>query len=90
MTVTAVEIQQMKGLGEFVLGCIAGGLLSAAAFFAVEGLMPSAADAHELDDQSAVVHLWGDTKTKNGKTVLYGCSVDHEKGDRYAEVTCHY
>jgi hypothetical protein len=35
----------MKGLGELVLGCIAGGLLGAAAFFAVDALMPTGAKA---------------------------------------------
>ena len=35
----------MKGLGRVVVGSIAGGLLGAAAFFAVDGLMPSTAEA---------------------------------------------
>ena len=35
----------MKGLGELVLGCIASGLLSAAAFFAVDALVPAPAEA---------------------------------------------
>ncbi|WP_041426460.1 hypothetical protein [Synechococcus sp. CC9311] len=35
----------MKGLKGVVVGSIAGGLLGAASFFAVDGLMPNAADA---------------------------------------------
>ena len=40
----------MKGLGELVLGCIAGGLLGTAAFFAVDALIPKAADAQVSDE----------------------------------------
>jgi hypothetical protein len=47
----------MKGLTRVVRGSIAGGLLGAVAFFTVDALMPSAADAHELDDQSPVTYL---------------------------------
>ena len=35
----------MKGLSRVVVGSIAGGLLGAAAFFAVDGLMPTDAKA---------------------------------------------
>ena len=35
----------MEGLGRVVIGSAVGGLLGAAAFFAVDGLMPSTADA---------------------------------------------
>ena len=35
----------MKGLGRVVVGSAVGGLLGATAFFAVDGLMPSAVDA---------------------------------------------
>ena len=35
----------MKSFGRVVLGSIAGGVLGAAAFFAVDGLMPSTAEA---------------------------------------------
>ena len=37
--------QSMEGLGRVVVGSAVGGLLVAAAFFAVDGLMPSAVDA---------------------------------------------
>jgi len=40
----------MKGLSRVVIGSIAGGLLGAAAFFAVDGLIPSAADAQVSDE----------------------------------------
>ncbi len=49
----------MKGLGHLVLGCIAGGLLGAAVFFAVDALIPTAADAHDLKSQSTTVDLIG-------------------------------
>ena len=35
----------MKGLGRVVIGSAVGSLLGAAAFFAVDGLMPSTAEA---------------------------------------------
>ena len=35
----------MKGLGRVVIGSAVGGLVGAATFFAVDGLMPSAVDA---------------------------------------------
>ncbi len=35
----------MKGISHVVIGSVAGGLLGAAAFFANDGLIPSAADA---------------------------------------------
>ncbi len=38
----------MKGLSHVVIGSIAGGLLGAAAFFAIDGLMPKAAEADNL------------------------------------------
>jgi len=40
----------MKGLKHVVIGSAVGGLLSAAAFFAVDGLMPKTADAPSLYD----------------------------------------
>ena len=49
----------MKGLGHLVLGCIAGGLLGAAVFFAVDALIPMPADAHDLKNQSTTVDLIG-------------------------------
>mgnify|MGYP001275981415 CR=1 FL=1 len=49
----------MKGLGHLVLGCIAGGLLGAAVFFAVDALIPTPADAHDLKNQSTTVDLIG-------------------------------
>ena len=49
----------MKGLGHLVLGCIAGGLLGAAVFFAVDALIPTPADAHDLKKQSTTVDLIG-------------------------------
>ena len=35
----------MKGLSRVVIGSAVGGLLGAAAFFAIDGLMPKAAEA---------------------------------------------
>ncbi|WP_066906763.1 hypothetical protein [Synechococcus sp. MIT S9509] len=35
----------MKGLGRVVIGSAVGGLVGAASFFAVDGVMPKAADA---------------------------------------------
>lgn len=40
----------MKGLVHVVLGSITGGLLGAAAFFTVDGLIPMAADAQVSDE----------------------------------------
>ena len=49
----------MKGFSELVLGCIAGGLLGAAAFFAVDALMPAHTDAQYLN--SAGENIYGDS-----------------------------
>ena len=38
----------MEGLGRVVIGSAVGGVLGAAAFFAVDGLMPSTADAQSM------------------------------------------
>ena len=38
----------MKGLSHVVIGSITGGLLGAAAFFAIDGLIPSAAESDTL------------------------------------------
>ena len=40
--------QSMKDLGRVVIGSAVGGLLGAAAFFAVDGLMPKGANADTL------------------------------------------
>ena len=37
--------QTMKGISHVVIGSVVGSLMGAAAFFAVDGLIPSAADA---------------------------------------------
>ena len=42
----------MEGLGRVVIGSAVGGLLGAAAFFAVDGLTPSAADAAPLKSKN--------------------------------------
>ena len=45
----------MKGLSRVVIGSAVGDLMGAAAFFAVDGLMPSTADAHDIDGRDATV-----------------------------------
>ena len=67
-----------------VLLSAVGGLLGAAAFFAVDGLTPSAANARLEDGDDVTVYLIG-PKTKDGDTVLYGCSVDGDDS-----VSCYY
>ena len=86
--VTAFETNQMKGLGRVVLGSIAGGLLGAAAFFAIDGLMPSTADAHDIDGRAATVWLMN-SKLKDavGTPFLYSCEIDDSDADP-VEVTC--
>mgnify|MGYP001268284263 CR=1 FL=1 len=79
-----VPNQSMKGLGRVVVGSAVGGLLGAAAFFAVDGLNPSPANAQLEDGDDVTVYLIG-PETKDGDTVLYGCSVDGDDS-----VSCYY
>ena len=74
----------MKGLGRVVLGSAVGGLLGAAAFFAVDGLNPSPANAQLEDGDDVTVYLIG-PETKDGNKVLYGCEVDGADA-----VICYY
>jgi len=52
----------MKGVGRVVVGSAVGGLLGAAAFFAVDGLMPRSVSAAEIK----FVECWGGTDTVTG------------------------
>ena len=49
--------QSMKGLGRVVIGSAVGGLLGAAAFFAVDGLMPSKVEA-QCSFSDETVSVW--------------------------------
>ena len=44
-----IRNQSMKGLSRVVLGSIAGAVLGAASFFAVDGLIPEAANAQSYN-----------------------------------------
>ena len=74
----------MKGLGRVVIGSAVGGLLGAAAFFAVDGLNPSPSNSQLVDGDDVTVYLVG-LETKDGNTVLYGCNVEGPDA-----VTCYY
>ena len=68
----------MKSLSRVVLGSVAGCLLGAAAFFAVDALMPSKAEAHDENSEihtTAFVQLSGATKLSNGGSTLHSCNV---------------
>ena len=49
----------MKGLGRVVVRSAVGGLLGAAAFFAVDGLMPSQGNAQYLNEAGG--NIYGDS-----------------------------
>ena len=74
----------MKGIKRVVIGSAVGGLVGAAAFFAVDGLNPSPANAQLEDGDDVTVYLVG-LETKDGNTVLYGCNVEGPDA-----VTCYY
>ena len=76
--------QSLKGLRPIDIGSAVGGLLGAAAFFAVDGLNPSPANAQLEDGDDVTVYLIG-PETKDGDTVLYGCNVDGDDS-----VNCYY
>jgi len=62
----------MKGLGRVVVGSAVGGLLGAAAFFAVEGLMPKGSNADTL--YRSPIHdnsLYGGPAYRGGGTTYY-------------------
>ena len=52
-------VYQMKALGRVVVGSAVGGLLGAAAFFAVDGLMPSQGNAQYRNEAGG--NLYGDS-----------------------------
>ena len=82
----------MKGLTHIVLGSIAGGLLGASAFFAVDALMPFKAEALEAGEREQTsVHLFGDAKLSNGNQALYSCTAFYREGDwKYPlQVNCY-
>ena len=88
------DLGQMKILNLAVVGAFAGGvagaLIGASTMFAVDALMPQT-KAHEMSDQDAVVYYFSDDiKPKNGDSVLYGCTIDHENGENFSDVNCHW
>ena len=52
---SCIRIQPMEGIGLVVIGSAVGGLLGAATFFAVEGLMPRTATAERRDPAGLVM-----------------------------------
>ena len=80
----------MKGLGRVVIGSAVGGLLGAAAFIAVDGLMPATSDAHEeINGRSATVFLMNsELKEKVGKAFLYACDASQSAPGEDIQVTC--
>ena len=52
--------QSMKGLTRVVVGSAVGGLLGAASFFAVDGLMPSQGNAQYLNEAGG--NIYGDSR----------------------------
>ena len=83
-----IRHQLMKSLSRVALSSIAGALLGVASFFAVDGPMPSTAEAHDIDGSDATVWLMN-TKLKDavGTPFLYSCEIDDGDADP-VEVTC--
>jgi len=79
----------MNGLRRIDIGSASGDLLGAAAFFAVDSLMPRLSDAHEgFIGQTGQVLLMDDDMKKLGTDFWSSCVADQDAPGQKVYVTC--
>ena len=81
--------QSLKGLRPIDIGSAVGGLLGAAAFFAVDRLMPRLSDAHGgFIGQTGLVLLMDDDMKKLGTDFWTSRVADQDAPGQKVSVTC--
>ena len=82
-----MKILNLAVVGAFA-GGVAGALIGASTMFAMDVLMPSTAEAHDLDGRDAKVWLMNpELESAVGTPFLYLCDVPDGDADP-VEVTC--
>ena len=82
-----MKILNLAVVGAFADG-VAGALIGASTMFAVDVLLPSTAEAHDLDGRDAKVSLMNpELESAVGTPFLYLCDVPDGDADP-VEVTC--